>query len=114
MVLLGLRVRRGWSPPAGAYDTRAALLNGIEAEKEAVGVADMEDQMTRAWADEQARLERAPGRRPRRRRRRSAKWAMRHRRGRTRLESQLTKRMTAIPPELRTLFRQLHGMPIDA
>ena len=40
------------------YNTKAACLNGIKAVKAAAG-ADIEDQSTKAWADEQARLKEA-------------------------------------------------------
>ena len=39
-----------------AYNTKAACLNGIKAVQTSVPGADVEDQTTRAWADEQAQL----------------------------------------------------------
>lgn len=42
-----------------AYNTKAACLNGIKAVKGVAGAADIEDQTTRTWADEQARLKAA-------------------------------------------------------
>ena len=41
------------------YNTKAACLNGIRAVKAAAGGADIEDQSTRAWADEQTNLKAA-------------------------------------------------------
>ena len=41
------------------YNTKAACLNGIRALKAAAGGAEIEDQSTKAWADEQARLKAA-------------------------------------------------------
>jgi uncharacterized protein YegP (UPF0339 family) len=41
------------------YNTKAACLNGIKAVKAAAGGADIEDQTTKAWVDEQARLKAA-------------------------------------------------------
>jgi uncharacterized protein YegP (UPF0339 family) len=41
------------------YNSKAACLNGIKAVKGAVGGADIEDQTTKAWADEQAKLKAA-------------------------------------------------------
>jgi hypothetical protein len=38
------------------YNSKAACLNGIKAVKAAAGGAGIEDQTTKAWADEQARL----------------------------------------------------------
>ncbi len=38
------------------YNTKAACLNGIRAVKAAVGSAEVEDQTTKSWAEEQARL----------------------------------------------------------
>lgn len=37
-----------------AYNSKAACLNGIKAVKATAGGADVEDQTTKAWADEQA------------------------------------------------------------
>jgi uncharacterized protein YegP (UPF0339 family) len=42
-----------------AYNSKAACMNGIKAVKAVAGGADIEDQSTRAWADEQARLKAA-------------------------------------------------------
>jgi uncharacterized protein YegP (UPF0339 family) len=42
-----------------SYNTKAACMNGIKVLKAAAGGADVEDQSTRAWADEQARLKAA-------------------------------------------------------
>ncbi len=42
-----------------AYISKAACLNGIKAVKAAAGGADVEDQTTKAWADEQVRLKAA-------------------------------------------------------
>jgi uncharacterized protein YegP (UPF0339 family) len=41
------------------YNTKAACLNGIKALKAAAGGAEIEDQTTKTWADEQARLKAA-------------------------------------------------------
>jgi hypothetical protein len=38
------------------YNSKAACLNGIKAVKAAAGGAEVVDQTTKAWADEQARL----------------------------------------------------------
>ena len=42
-----------------AYNTKAACLNGIKAVKAAAAGADIEDQTTKAWAEEQAQLKAA-------------------------------------------------------
>ena len=44
---------------SGAYNSKAACLNGIKAVKAAAGGADIEDQTTKTWADEQAHLKAA-------------------------------------------------------
>lgn len=42
-----------------AYNSKASCLNGVRAVKETAGDAEVEDQTTRAWADEQARTKAA-------------------------------------------------------